>query len=197
MPALVTISGTKFGRIVMTQSGVSVPRLRSPLSRRAVIAGMAGAAVVMPRLVSAQASSPAAQTGTPASVITSPPRDWSPGHPTIYPDPDVIVVDPSFRSLVPGNTSIHRLWTGAQWAEGPAWSSQGQYLVFSDVTGNTQYRYLWDAGRVVPFRRPSNNTNGNSFDFEGRQLSCEDFNRRVVRWEHDGSLKVIADSYDG
>jgi gluconolactonase len=181
----------------MTPSGVSVPCLRSRLSRRAVFAGAVGAAVVMPRLVSAQTASPAAQTGVPASVITSPPRDWSPGHPTIYPDPDVIVVDPSFRSLVPGNTSIHRLWTGAQWAEGPAWSSQGQYLVFSDVTGNTQYRYLWDAGRVVPFRRPSNNTNGNSFDFEGRQLSCEDFNRRVVRWEHDGSLKVIADSYEG
>ena len=92
---------------------------------------------------------------------------------------------------------MRRLWTGAQWAEGPAWSSQGQYLVFSDVTGNTQYRYLWDAERVVPFRRPSNNTNGNSFDFEGRQLSCEDFNRRVVRWEHDGSLKVIADNFEG
>jgi gluconolactonase len=50
---------------------------------------------------------------------------------------------------------------------------------------------------VTAFRRPSNNTNGNSFDFEGRQLSCEDFNRRVVRWEHDGSLKVIADNFEG
>src|SRR5271167_3424074 len=92
--------------------------------------------------------------------------------------------------FAPGNSAVRRLWTGAQWAEGPAWSSQGQYLVFSDVTGNTQYRYIWEDGRVTAFRRPSNNTNGNSIDFEGRQLSCEDFNRRVVRWEHDGSLKV-------
>ena len=171
------------------------------LSRRSLIAGtaaLAGAAALAPRGASAQASPPAnAQLGTPASTITTPPRDWSPGHPSIYPDPDVIVVDPSFRQFAPGNSAVRRLWTGAQWAEGPAWSSQGQYLVFSDVTGNTQYRYIWEDGRVTAFRRPSNNTNGNSFDFEGRQLSCEDFNRRVVRWEHDGSLKVIADNFEG
>jgi gluconolactonase len=108
-----------------------------------------------------------------------------------------MVVDRLFRQFAPGNSAVRRLWTGAQWAEGPAWSSQGQYLVFSDVTGNTQYRYIWEDGRVTAFRRPSNNTNGISFDFVGRQLSCEDFNRRVVRWEHDGSLKVIADNFEG
>jgi len=168
------------------------------LSRRTLLAGAAGIGALAPRLARSQnAPTPNAQLGTPASTVTSPPRDQSRGHPTIYPDPDVIVIEPSFRGLAPGNAAIQRLWTGAQWAEGPAWSSQGQYLVFSDVTGNTQYRYLWDADRVVPFRKPSNNTNGNSFDFQGRQLSCEDFNRRVVRWEHDGSMTVIADSYDG
>jgi gluconolactonase len=60
-------------------------------------------------------------------------------------------------------------------AEGPTWSSQGQYLVFSDVSGNTLYRYIWEDGRVTAFRRPSNNANGNAFDFQGRLLSCEDF----------------------
>jgi sugar lactone lactonase YvrE len=60
-----------------------------------------------------------------------------------------------------------------------------------------QYRYIWEDGRVTPFRRPSDNTNGNSFDYQGRQLSCQDFFRRVVRWEHDGAMTVIADSYDG
>ena len=65
--------------------------------------------------------------------------------------------------------------------------------MFSDVVGNTQYRLLWDDRSVTPFRKPSNNSNGNSFDFQGRQLSTEDFNRRVVRWEHDGTMTVIAD----
>jgi len=170
----------------------------SIVSRRSMLGAVAGAAMA-PAIVRAQAPAGggSAQLGSPASVISNPPREWRPGHPSIYPDPDVIVVDPSFRDLVPGNVPLQRLWTGARWAEGPAWSSQGQYLVFSDVTGNIQYRYLWDDGRVTAFRRPSYNSNGNSFDFQGRQLSCEDFNRRVVRWEHDGTLTVIADAFEG
>jgi gluconolactonase len=168
------------------------------LSRRTIIAGAAGlAGAGLTRTALAQTPAPNAQLGTPPSTITQPPRDWSPGHPAIYPDPDIIVIDPAFRQLFVGNAGIHRLWTGAFWAEGPAWSSQGQYLVFSDVQASIQYRYIWDDRRVTAFRNPSWNSNGNSFDFQGRQLSCENFNRRVVRWEHDGSLTVIADSFDG
>jgi gluconolactonase len=115
----------------------------------------------------------------------------------MYPDPDVIVVDPAFRDLVPGNVPLQRLWTGARWAEGPAWSSQGRYLVFSDVQASIQYRYIWDDGRVTQFRNPSWNSNGNSFDFQGRQLSTQDFFRRVIRWEADGSMTVLADNYNG
>jgi gluconolactonase len=182
---------------------------RGRLSRRTLLAAVGAGAVgaaAAPAVGRAQgqatgqaaAPSPTAQLGTPASTITSPPRDWAPGKPSFYPDPDVIAVDTTvFRDLVPFYCPIQRLWTGARWAEGPAWSSQGRYLVFSDVAGNTQYRYIWDDGSVTPFRRPSNNSNGNSFDFQGRQLSTEDFFRRVVRWEHDGTMTVIAESYDG
>ncbi len=138
------------------------------------------------------------ELGKPPSVIGNPPRQWGPGAPpTIYPDPDIISYDSSFRDLMLGITSIQRVWSGARWAEGPAWSSQGRYLVFSDVQDNTQYRYLWENGAVTIFRRPSFNSNGNSFDFQGRQLTAQHFYRRVVRWEHDGSMTVIADSYEG
>jgi gluconolactonase len=89
------------------------------------------------------------------------------------------------------------LATGFQWAEGPAWSGEGRYLVFSDVKGDTQYRYVWETREVSVYRRPSFNSNGNSFDFQGRQLSTQDFFRRVVRWEPDGSMTVIADSFKG
>ncbi len=172
---------------------------RNALSRRTILAGTAGAALAGTAALARRtaAAQEAAKTATPASVVTNPPRSFEPGHPSIYPDPDVIVVDPSFLPLRRAQGAIYRVWTGALWAEGPAWSSQGQYLVFSDVSGNVQYRYIWDDGRVTAFRRPSYNTNGNSFDYEGRQLSCEDFNRRVVRWEHNGTLTVIADSYQG
>jgi gluconolactonase len=137
-------------------------------------------------------------TPVPPSVVTNPPRQWGPSAPpTIYPDPDIIVVDPAFNDLLIGLNAIHRVWTGSIWAEGPAWSGQGQYLVFSDVQGNKQYRYLWESGQVSVYRSPSFNSNGNSFDFQGRQLSVQDFYRRVVRWENDGSMTVIADNFEG
>ena len=163
-------------------------------SRRAVVRGIAGTIGAAALGRAARAQQPTAATGTPPSVITNPPRQWGQhAPPTIYPDPDIIVIDPSFSALRIGITAIHRVATGFLWAEGPAWSNEGQYFVFSDVVGNTQYRLLWDDRRVTPFRKPSNNSNGNSFDFQGRQLSTEDFNRRVVRWEHDGTMTVIAD----
>lgn len=138
------------------------------------------------------------QQATPPSTITNPPRRW--GHdaePEIYPDPDVIAVDPSFLPYRVGNTAIHRVATGFQWAEGPAWSSQGHYLVFSDVVGEVQYRFNWDDRRVTAFRKPSGNSNGNAFDFQGRQISAQHYHRRVIRWEHDGTMTVIADRFDG
>lgn len=171
------------------------------VSRRTLIraaAAMAGAAALAPRVAFAAQGQGQGQQSTPPSVISNPPRQWVPGaEPETYPDPDIIQLDPAFGQYMLGITAIHRLWSGSRWAEGPAWSAQGNYLLFSDVQGNKQYRYIWDDGRVTVYRDPSYNSNGNSFDFDGRQLSTEDFNRRVIRWEHDGSVTVIADNYQG
>jgi len=170
------------------------------LSRRTVVLGIgavAGVAIAAPHAVRAQA--PPGGPAAPPSTVTSPPRDFGPtGAPTTYfTDPDILAVDPLFNNYVQPNSAIQRLWTGALWAEGPAWSGQGRYLVWSDIPNNRQLRWLEDNGRVTVFRMPSNNSNGNSFDFQGRQLSCEHLTRRVVRYEHDGSVTVLADSYSG
>ena len=154
------------------------------MSRRTLVQGLAvgvGATVVGVSVALAQ-SGPAA----PPSTVTTPPRDFSPrGAPTTYFwDPDIIAVDPSFNDLAQPNTAIKRLYTGLLWAEGPAWSSQGRYLLWSDIPNNRQMRWSEDDGHVSVFRTPSNNSNGNSFDFQGRQLSCEHLTRRVVRYEH-------------
>jgi gluconolactonase len=157
------------------------------------VAATAGVAGISARL-GAQQSPPG-----PPSVITNPPRDFSPGAPptTYFSDPDVLAIDPAFNALVQPNSAITRLWTGALWTEGPAWSSVGRFLVFSDIPNNRQLRWLEDDGRVTTYRQPSNNSNGNTFDFSGRQLSCEHLTRRVVRYEHDGSITVIAESFEG
>jgi len=106
-------------------------------------------------------------------------------------------VEPAFDGLRQPNAPIQRLWTGALWSEGPAWSGQGRYLVWSDIPNNRQLRWLEDNGKVSVFRSPSNNSNGNTFDFQGRQLSCEHLTRRVVRYELDGSVTVLAEAYGG
>jgi gluconolactonase len=172
-------------------------------SRRDLIGKLgaaAGIAVFVPRVARAQsqAAQPAAPRTGPPTVISNPPRDFTPGaQPVTYPDPDILTIDPAFNALRIGNTPIQRLWTGGLWCEGPAWSSQGRYLVWSDIPNNRQLRYLEEDGRVAVFRYPANNSNGNTFDFQGRQLSCEHSARRVVRYEHDGSITVIADSFEG
>ena len=169
----------------------------STISRRTLVTAItvgAGGAVVGSRGAIAQA-----ERAAPPSTITSPPRDFGPnGAPTTYFwDPDIIAVDPLFNRYAQPNSAITRLWTGSLWGEGPAWNAQGRYLVWSDIPNNRQLRWLEDNGSVSVFRTPSNNSNGNTFDFQGRQLSCEHLTRRVVRYELDGSATVIADSYNG
>ncbi len=125
------------------------------------------------------------------------PRDWSGQTPVQYPDPDIIALDNRFRKYIIGNTTIKRLYTGTLWSEGPAWNGVGRYLVWSDIPNNVQMRWIEEDGRVTIFRNPSGYSNGNTFDFEGRQLSCEHGGRRVVRYEPNGTITVIADKFEG
>jgi gluconolactonase len=161
------------------------------ISRRSLVrtlGGVAGAAWAGRRAE--------AQRPSPPSVITNPPRDFS--EPTTYfNDPDVVSVDPRFDAYVQPNSAIRRLWTGGLWLEGPAWNSVGRYLVFSDIPNNVQMRWLEENGAASVFRNPSNNSNGNTFDYQGRQISCEHLTRRVVRYEHDGTTTIVAERYDG
>jgi gluconolactonase len=124
-------------------------------------------------------------------------RDWTGQVPVRYPDPDIITLDNRFRKYVVTNTAIHRVYSGTQWAEGPAWNGAGRFLVWSDIPNNRQLRWLEEDGHISEFRNPSGYSNGNTFDFEGRQISFEHGGRRVVRYETNGTVTVIADKFDG
>ena len=132
-----------------------------------------------------------------AATTTLLSRDWSGQTPERYPDPDVIVLEPEFEKLIQGNSPIRRLHTGMLWAEGPAWNGSGNYLVWSDIPNNAQMRYLPEDGHVSVLRNNANNSNGNTFDLQGRQISFEHATRRVVRYELDGKITVLADKFDG
>src|SRR6187399_1710729 len=145
--------------------------------------------------LAAAAAAQTPPTPPPSPVATQ--RDWSGQIPIQYPDPDIIALDPRFRRYMIGNTSIKRLHAGTAWAEGPAWNGVGRYLVWSDIPANVQLRWIDDDARVTTFRNPSGQSNGNTFDYEGRQLSCEHAGRRVVRYEANGTLTTIAERYEG
>jgi gluconolactonase len=154
--------------------------LNSTMNRRLFLGAAAalGAAVVSP-------------------LVRAADRDWSGQRPVRYPDPDIISLDRRFSKYKLGNTPIQRLHTGSLWAEGPAWSAVGRYLLWSDIPNDRQFRILDEDGHVSVFRKPAGNSNGNTFDFEGRQIACEHGTRRVVRYEHSGQVTVLAAQWDG
>ncbi|MFB4276287.1 MULTISPECIES: SMP-30/gluconolactonase/LRE family protein [unclassified Nonomuraea] len=96
-----------------------------------------------------------------------------------------------------GDDKVEILYTGTRWAEGPVYFPAGRFLVWSDIPNERMLRWDEMTGAVGPFRQPSGYTNGNTLDREGRLISCEQGNRRVTRTEHDGSITVIADRWQG
>jgi gluconolactonase len=110
---------------------------------------------------------------------------------------DYEVLDPRFKQCLTGHGRVERLWTGARWAEGPAWFGAGRYLVFSDIPNNRMMRFDETDGSMSVFRQPSNNSNGNTTDPQGRLVTCEHQARRVTRTEFDGSVSVLASHYKG
>ena len=121
-------------------------------------------------------------------------RDWN-NDVITYPEPAVEIIEESFRKYVIFNAGMERIFTGCRWAEGPVWFGDGGYLLFSDIPNNRILRWSEDTNNVSEYRIPSNNSNGNARDTQGRLITCAHLTRRVTRTEHDGSISVIADSF--
>ncbi len=121
--------------------------------------------------------------------------EWAPSQ--RYPDPCVVAVRSEFDQYILKLAKVERLASGFRWCEGPVWFGDQRVLVWSDVPGNVQYRWDEQSGETSIFRTPSNNSNGNTRDRQGRLLTCEHLTRRVVRTEIDGTCTVIADSFSG
>src|SRR4029453_3466665 len=87
--------------------------------------------------------------------------------------------------------------TGFRWAEGPVYFPAGRYVLFSDIPNNRIMRFTEDDGHLSVYRQPSMNSNGNTIDWEGHPLPCENSGRRVTRTELNGPITIIADKYNG
>ena len=115
-------------------------------------------------------------------------------------DPEVatyLVLDDRFRPCANGDVRIERLHGGCRWAEGPVYIPAGRYLLWSDIPNDRILRWDETTGSVGVFRQPAGYANGGTLDRAGRLVTCEHGNRRVTRTEHDGSVTVIADRYQG
>lgn len=106
------------------------------------------------------------------------------------------VLDERF-GRVGGDSVAEVLYSGCRWAEGPTYFPAGRYLVFSDIPNDRMLRWDETTGAVGVFRSPAGYANGHTKDRQGRLISCEQGNRRVTRTEHDGSITVLADRYEG
>lgn len=118
-------------------------------------------------------------------------------NPVSYPDPAIEVVDPRFEKCRVTSAAVERLYTGTRWAEGPVWFGDGRYLLFSDIPNNRMLRWQEETGEVSIFRNPSNYSNGNTRDRQGRLLTCEHDSRRLTRTEYDGTITVLMDHFQG
>jgi gluconolactonase len=142
----------------------------------------------------AAAAGVAAATGMSAEVFA---RNFDTNEPVRYPDPDIVALDKRFRSKL-GNTPIERLYTGTLWAEGCAWAGASRYIVWSDIPRAENLRYLEEDDHVARrFRAFSRHSNGNTFDFQGRQISFCHEPASVIRYEHDGSVTELATQFEG
>jgi gluconolactonase len=143
--------------------------------------------------MSVTASAASALAIHPLSLATKQERK----SPVVYPDPAVEVIDPRFAKYKVGNAAVERLYTGTRWSEGPVWFADGRYLLWSDIPNNRILRWLEETGEVSVFRNPSNYSNGNYRDRQGRLLTCEHDTRRLTRTEYDGTITVLIDSFQG
>ncbi|WP_426404759.1 SMP-30/gluconolactonase/LRE family protein [Streptomyces sp. R-07] len=96
-----------------------------------------------------------------------------------------------------GDDALEVLYTGCRWAEGPIYLPAWRQLIWSDIPNDRMLRWDEETGAVGVFRRSAGHTNGNTLDLQGRLITCEQGNRRVTRTEHDGTVTVLADRWQG
>ena len=106
------------------------------------------------------------------------------------------IYDERFHTLVGSKFQLEELFSNAVWAEGPVWLPQQQAVVFSDVKGNTMYRWTEQNGTQV-LRSPSNFSNGNTVDAEGNLITCEHGRRAISKTDKQGNVRVLVDKLEG
>ena len=107
------------------------------------------------------------------------------------------VHDERFSSLVSETAEIRHHWKGAEWSEGAVYLPHENVVVWSDIPNNRMLQYDPSTGQTTVFREPSNFTNGNTIDREGRMVTATHLTHCISRTELDGTVTVLVDRYQG
>ena len=105
--------------------------------------------------------------------------------------------DPRFQRLLPKDPELVHHWRGAEWSEGPVYLPRRKVVVWSDIPNNRMLEFDPSSGETNVFREPSNFTNGNTVDLEGRLVSAQHLTHCIARTEHDGTVTVLVDRCQG
>jgi len=108
----------------------------------------------------------------------------------------VEIRDPRFKSVVGDSVSFERIANGFLFTEGPLWHPGEQSLLFSDMPGDHMRKWTEGTG-VTTFRKPCAQSNGLTWDREGRVIVCEHATSCLTRIEPDGRVTVLASHHDG
>jgi len=111
-------------------------------------------------------------------------------------DLHVEIRDDRLKKMIGPSSKLERIVSGFRFIEGPVWHPYDQVLIFSDILGDCMYRWSEKEG-LSTFREPSHMANGNTYDREGRLLTCEHATSRVSRTERDGNQVVLASHFNG
>jgi gluconolactonase len=109
---------------------------------------------------------------------------------------DVEIRDQRFTQVIGADAELEQVASGFQFVEGPVWHPYERYLIFSDILGDCIYRWSPEDGIMV-FRKPSHMANGNTFDRQGRLLTCEHATSRLTRTDREGRVEVMVSHYAG
>ena len=118
----------------------------------------------------------------------------------------IVRLDPALDKIVPKGAKVEKILGGLGFTEGPVWDREGGFLLFSDVPNNAIMKFS-GGGTAQAFRKPvfegkfpqgaQIGSNGLARDPSGRLVAAEHGNRRITRWEKNGTMMVLADRYEG
>lgn len=134
------------------------------------------------------------------NTVTAEPKIF-PNHQSSIPQEELLegieVIDDRFLELIDSDAIIENHWKGCEWAEGPVYFPEGDYVLWSDIPNNRMLKFDAGSRETTIFREPCNNTNGHYRDQEGRLVSCEHSANRISRTEHDGTIVTLVECWKG